>query len=81
VLNASTKRVIRFLVRYWRDNPFACDSAEGIFRWWLGSAEEVSIVELDEALEHLQRRGLIERHLGRDGRERYRRTQVSAGER
>jgi len=74
VLDAFTKRVVRALAAYWRDNPFACDTAEGIRQWWLSPAEEASSEQVNRALAWLCDRGLVERLLPADGRGRFRRS-------
>ncbi|MFZ5550869.1 MAG: hypothetical protein ACOZJX_19380 [Pseudomonadota bacterium] len=50
-------------------HPFACDSADGIARWWLRSA--VDPHALESALRVLQLRGLVDQVTGVDGRVRY----------
>lgn len=74
MLDASTKRVVRALAVYWCDNPFACDTAEGIRQWWLSPAEGISGEQVNRALAWLCDRGLVERLLAADGRGRFRRT-------
>ena len=69
----STQQVVRSLSRYWRDNPFACDTAEGIRQWWLAPADEISIEQVHVALAWLCDRGVAERLLAADGRPRFRR--------
>ena len=69
----STNQVVRALARYWRDNPFACDTAEGIRQWWLAPADDVSIEQVNLALAWLCERGMVERLLAADGRARFRR--------
>lgn len=61
------------LAGYLRANPQACDTAEGIRRWWLRTEHEVAMSELQDALEWMQRRGAIEEIVAADGRRRYRR--------
>lgn len=73
MLDASTKQVVRSLARYWCDNPFACDTAEGIRQWWLAPGDDVSIDRVNRALAWLCARGLVERLLAADGRARFRR--------
>lgn len=65
--------VVRSLGRYLRDNPAACDSAEGIRRWWFADGHVVAEDELDKALNRMKQRGLIEETIAVDGRVRYRR--------
>ena len=73
MLDAFTKPLVSSLARYWRDNPFACDTAEGIRQWWLSSIDDVSIEQVNRALAWLCERGLVERLFAADGRARYRR--------
>ena len=61
------------LARYWCDNPFACDTAEGIRQWWLLPTDEVSVEQVNRALVWLCDRGHVERLLAADGRARFRR--------
>ena len=73
VINAVTKQVVDSLVRYWCDNPQACDTAEGIRRWWLMQIDTVSIEQVNRVLAWLCECGAIERLLAADGRVRFRR--------
>lgn len=68
--------LVRLLSRYLRDNPLACDTAEGIARWWLASAAPVDMRLLMSALERMQATGAIEVLRAADGRVRYRRSAV-----
>lgn len=64
---------VRSLAGYLRANPQACDTAEGIRRWWFDSEHEVEMEQLLDALEWMKRRGVVEEILAADGRRRYRR--------
>ncbi|MGO1068747.1 hypothetical protein [Lysobacter sp. CA199] len=64
---------VRSLAGYLRANPQACDTAEGIRRWWFDSELEVDMEQLQDALDWMKRRGVIEESLAADGRRRYRR--------
>lgn len=64
--------VVCALARYLRANPLACDSLEGINRWWL-AAHPVTPEELVRALEWMKEQGLVEELVAADGRMRYRR--------
>jgi hypothetical protein len=63
---------VHALARYLLTNPQACDTADGILRWWL-SADAISMEGLLLALERMKRDGLVEESLAADGRLRYRR--------
>lgn len=58
-------------------NPLASDTAEGIYRWWLGGAE-CSMDELLRALAWMKEQGLMEEQVALDGRARYRRSATDA---
>ena len=73
MLDASTKQVVKSLARYWCDNPFACDTVEGIRQWWLLSIEDISVEQVNRALAWLCEGGHVERLLAADGRARFRR--------
>lgn len=60
------------LAKYLRDNPLACDTAEGISRWWLASLP-VTTETLLRALDWMDRSGLVEASVAADGRLRYKR--------
>ena len=68
--------LVHQLAAYLRDNPLACDTQEGIARWWLEPGTAVDGPALSRALERLQRDGLIESLRAADGRVRYRRVTV-----
>ncbi len=74
MLDAFTKRVVSALALYWCDNPFACDTAEGIRQWWLSPADGVSTEQVNRALAWMCERGLVECLVPADGRGRFRRT-------
>ena len=65
--------LVRALVSYVRINPLACDTADGICRWWL-PPPRVSQAKLLEALNWMKRHGLMEELIAADGRLRYRRS-------
>lgn len=64
---------IRALALYLRDHPNACDSADGIRRWWLPEGLKVTVDELDKAVTWMKQQGLIEETAAADGRVRFRR--------
>lgn len=68
----STIDVVCVLALYLRANPLACDSLEGIGRWWL-AAHAVPREELELALDCMMEQGLVEEIAAADGRLRYRR--------
>jgi len=54
-------------------NPLACDTPDGMLRWWLFSANARSIETVTAALAWMKRRGLVEELPAADGRIRFRR--------
>ncbi|HEY1137841.1 MAG TPA: hypothetical protein VGE64_10145 [Xanthomonadaceae bacterium] len=71
---ASEQDVAACLQAYLLANPYACDTADGIRRWWLDGQEDVGMDELLRTLERMTQAGLIEAIAAADGRRRYRRT-------
>jgi len=65
--------LVQQLTAYLRDNPLACDTQEGIARWWLAPGAVVDNQQLSLALERMRQRGEIEQLRAADGRVRYRR--------
>ncbi|HEY8877832.1 MAG TPA: hypothetical protein VIN03_09735 [Roseateles sp.] len=63
--------VVEALRRYIDDNPHACDSLDGIARWWLGGRFPRPRVEA--AMAALLEEGTVERVSATDGRVRWRR--------
>lgn len=50
----------RFLLDYWRSHPKACDTTEGIQRWWLPEDYVASLSEIGSALNWLVEEKIIE---------------------
>lgn len=70
--------VARNVARYLRANPLACDTLEGIGRWWPGAGSAGESV-LATALSWMRDMGIIEESMAADGRVRYRRAALDAG--
>lgn len=68
----ATTDVVCALALYLRANPLACDSLEGIRRWWL-AAHAIAREQLEEALDLMMEQGIVEQIMAADGRLRYRR--------
>ena len=71
--------VVHALAAYLRDNPRACDTAEGIRRWWLPPGLECTDDVVLLALEWMRRHAVIEMTTAADGRQRFSRS--GSGER
>jgi Fe2+ or Zn2+ uptake regulation protein len=65
--------VAQELVSYLLTHPGACDTLDGIARWWFETEHSVSVQQLRQALDELVRQGLLEASASADGRVRYRR--------
>jgi hypothetical protein len=72
-LDAPAKAAVRELSLHWCANPFACDTAEGIARWWIRASTGVTVDNVTAALMWMKRRGLVEELQAADGRVRFRR--------
>jgi hypothetical protein len=68
---SDVKAVIAALARYLRDNPRACDTAEGIRRWWLPPDIECTNETVAVALDWMKQQDLIEMSSAADGRQRF----------
>ena len=66
--------IVQHLSRYLRSHPDACDTSEGIARWWIDAdppPPPVTVVE--SALGWMSACGVVESSHAADGRIRYRR--------
>jgi hypothetical protein len=71
----ATSRVVTLetlLRRYWRSNPLACDTLEGISQWWLPAGHGATLHEVHAALTSLEERALVEKIVGADGTTHFR---------
>jgi hypothetical protein len=66
--------VIVALALYLCDNPRACDTAEGIRRWWLSPDVECTTDTMLLALDWMKQHDLIEMTTAADGRQRFSRS-------
>ncbi len=71
--NARSQATLLALADYLGANPYACDTSEGILRWWLDERHETVMDELMDALGQMKRAGIVEEIVAADGRRRYRR--------
>jgi Fe2+ or Zn2+ uptake regulation protein len=62
------------VLQYWRNNPNAADSLQGIINWWLPKQgyEKVAMESAYQALEQLVAAGVVEKVLLVDGTVLYR---------
>lgn len=65
--------IAQALVSYLLTHPGACDTVDGISRWWFDTDDTVSPVQVKQALDQLVEHGLIEASPAADGRVRFRR--------
>jgi hypothetical protein len=65
--------IVRALAFYLRVNPDACDTAEGIHRWWFSPDAGYTQDAVARALNWMTERGLVEVTTAADGRQRFRR--------
>jgi hypothetical protein len=64
--------IVKALIAYVSANPMACDTEDGIARWWLSDCRQSSR-DVAAALGWLVRTGLLQTVTAADGRTRYRR--------
>lgn len=66
--------IVSSLSRYWRRHPDACDTCEGIARWWIDAGSvPVPPQAVEVALAWMSACGVVETLVAADGRVRYRR--------
>ena len=70
--------IVGALAFYLRENPDACDTAEGIHRWWFSPDAGHTQDAVADALNWLTEHGLVEVSTAADGRQRFRR--LAAGD-
>jgi hypothetical protein len=68
--------VVQHLARYLHTHPFACDTCEGIERWWLATDPPLQLQQLQQALDWMVAHALVDRLPAADGRIRYRRASL-----
>lgn len=71
-----TRAIRRALACYLRTNRHACDTADGIARWWVPQELNVLESELLPILDGYEARGLLRMFASADGRCHYRRRQA-----
>lgn len=80
-MNPDTAHTVQQLSHYLWRHPHACDTAEGIARWWLlGVRTPTPLPVVVSALDHLLALGLLQAHRAADGRVRYRRPAADAAQ-
>ena len=65
--------IVQHLSRYLQNHPEACDTPEGIARWWWIDADPPPLAVVEAALGWMAACGVIESSRAADGRTRYRR--------
>ena len=74
--DVAVEALVQQITAYLRDNPMACDTQEGIARWWLAPGTGVDDQVLSRALQWMQQQRLIESLSATAGRVRFRRIAV-----
>lgn len=72
----SVRRIADAISAYLRVNPLACDTCDGIARWWLVT-DRFADGDVALALAWLESSAVVERVTAADGRVRYRRTSAT----
>jgi Fe2+ or Zn2+ uptake regulation protein len=65
--------IVAALAIYLQANPHACDTAEGIHRWWFPPNVELTLDAVSRALAWMERQNLVEVTTAVDGHQRFRR--------
>lgn len=73
-MNTDVMTIVQHLSRYLQGHPDACDTSEGIARWWIDAdPPPVPVAIVEAALGWMMACGVIESSRAADGRTRYRR--------
>jgi len=65
--------IVQRLSRYLRSHPDACDTPDGIARWWMDDEGPLPVPAIETALVWMSECGLVESITAADGRVRFRR--------
>ena len=66
------ERITEQILRYLREHPAACDTLEGVVRWWVMAQQINESVEMvQQALKELEMEGAIREEQAADGRALY----------
>jgi hypothetical protein len=71
VVQPETRVIVEALIAYVLANPHACDTGDGIERWWLSDGHRSR--EVAAALDWMVRKGYLQTVTAADGQIRYRR--------
>jgi hypothetical protein len=72
-MNPDVVTVVQHLSRYLITHPDACDTSEGIARWWISEDGPVPVAVVEAALDWMAARGVVKSTQAADGRVRYHR--------
>ena len=73
-MNPEVMTIVKHLSRYLRNHPDACDTSEGIARWWIDAdLPPAPAATVEAALGWMSSCGVVESLHAADGRTRYRR--------
>jgi hypothetical protein len=72
--HADVLLAMRCLIDHWSQFPQACDTVDGIHRWWLGPDLGATTSDVAAALAWLELHGAIDSRAAADGRVRFRRS-------
>ena len=71
-MNPDVMTIVQHLSRYFRNHPDACDTSEGIARWWVAADQQpVPVGVVETALGWMSACGVVEALHAVDGRIRY----------
>ena len=75
---SKSQALVCLIARYLLGNPLACDTADGIRKWWFAPELVVTEDQLENALNQMKQNGLIEESIALDEHVRYRRVGTDA---
>lgn len=71
-MEPDVKLIMQQVSRYLRSHPDACDTSEGIARWWI-DGDSLPLAMVEAALRWMTSCGVVEAQVAADGRVRFRR--------